>query len=253
MLRAEYMVDKLQFWLWLIEPSLFCCIAVMMVRRKLVGKYRFFFRFVIFQIFHFMLNFIAYQISYKTYFVTYWLLEPVDGLFALGVVHEIYARAFQQFTVLKKFSRSSFRWVLTVMVALAVITAGLHHGTRSDRLVTGLLVFDRSVEVVIIGLILFIFGIKRTAGIHWRGLDRAIPVGMGVIAATYAAGLTLLANSNASKSGVIGMSLTICYDLGMLVWLGGLLKGEKPEQASDLPEHGLLERWNSALQEVRRR
>jgi hypothetical protein len=242
------MPKYLQNAIWMMDPFVCLWIVFMLRRRSLVREYPFFFAFAIFQIFDFVIMYTAHHISYKVYFWTYWPLLPVEALFGLGMIYEIYNRCFRPFETLSAFSTSLFKWAVALLILGALVAAYLNVGSEADRAMHGFFILARSTGVVQIGLILLILALKRIGGLHWPRLDNALALGLGISSAGYAIGMTMRIYEGRTFDAWISAVLQISYTLAVVIWAVAITRAPRPDEVSLVEDRGLLRKWNRTLQ-----
>jgi hypothetical protein len=242
--------ENLQLVLWVLAPAGQVIAAILMLRRRLFQEVPWFFAYTIFHLVQFTVLFIAYRHAYDAYFYSYWIAEGLDALLVLAVIQELYGRVFHPFDALRNLSGVIFRWAVIVLLAISLLTAASASGTERDRFVASLLVLDRSAAFVECALIFLLFILKQAIGLPWRNLSHGIALGLGTISASTCVAFSVRAYSNQDLDGIVGLVLTITYDLAVMAWIALLLRPERiPDRASLVPS-GTLQKWDSALLEL---
>ena len=154
--------------------------AVVMFIRKLHSRLPVFFAYTVFHVAGSLLMWAATNISYADYFYTYWSLEIVDSFLVLLVIQEIFSAVLSEFESLKSLGELLFRWGTLLVVVITVFTASAAPGADSDRLVAGLMVLQRSVALVEIGLVMLLFFFCRWFALTWRDHVFGIALGFGI-------------------------------------------------------------------------
>ena len=233
-----------QYLVWFLGPALQALIAVLMVRHRLHRQYPMFFNYMIFQVLHEAINFIALQISRPVYYYTYWTLDVLAVVVSFLVLREIFMQAFRPYEALCELGNMLFRWSCLVLLIIGTVTA-LSSSMKGPELFYSVLVSGaRSVAVMQCGMVLFMALLGHHLGVTWRQYLFGIAMGFGIFAsiemlATSALQVHLLSNH---VSNIIGSS---AYMLAVFIWLAYTWAPEvEPRKIEILPQS---ERWNHAL------
>src|SRR5262249_1449270 len=121
----------LWYYLWIAPHALQVVVAVAMLRRKLQRQYPVFFVYMVFEIFQFSVLFAAVHlssVSVVTYVWIYSVGTAVSTALRFGIIHEIIAQVFRNYSALNRFGKPLFRWGTVVLLltasALAVYSGG---------------------------------------------------------------------------------------------------------------------------------
>jgi hypothetical protein len=229
--------------LWLAQPLLKIVILVMMVRRKLYGRYPLFFSYLAYTVLVTALLF-AVRGSYRAYFYAYWSTDAVANMLILGVVYELFTSMFKQHHALRDFGNMLFRWavVMAAMLAGLLLFSGMNPSKNS--VVNTIMNLDRSVGVLQCGMLLFLVLFSPHLKISWRHQISGIALGFGL---NSAARMLLLSQW---IHGVFGAKYLntlsmLAYDWTLLIWLAYACMPAPKETTPNM----LLrpQRWNEAL------
>jgi len=244
------LIETIQLVLWYLAPVGQVTVVFVMIRHRLIREVPWFFAYTIFHLIQFVVTVIAYQLSYRAYFYSYWTIEAIDALLVLIVIQEIYNHVFRPFDALRGLSTMLFRWAVIVLLAISLLVAASASGTESDRLIASLLIMDRSACFVQCALIFLLFMMKQAVGLPWRRLSHGIAMGLGLIAASTSITMTVRAYSHQELNGLISLVLACTYDLAIVGWIAILLQPEPiPDRASLVPS-STLQKWDTALLEL---
>lgn len=242
--------ETLQLVLWVLAPAGQVITAAVMLRRRLILEVPWFFAYTIFHLIQFAVLFAAYHYTYSAYFYSYWVAEGIDALLVLVVIQEIYAHVFAPFDALRELSGILFRWAVIVLLAISLFVAASASGTEHDRFIASLLILDRSACFVQCALIFLLFILKQAIGLPWRNLNHGIALGLGVISASACVAFTVRAYAHQEFDGILGLVLTVTYDLAILAWIAVLLRPEPVPDRANLVASATLQEWDSALLEL---
>lgn len=169
--------------LWLLQPALNVAVAVFMYRRKLHARFPLFFTF---QIFHaaevgLMIGLAEFS-TYRAYFYAFWPLEAVAIVLSFANIHELFNAMFRQREGLRDFGNMLFRWALVVMLLMAIILATANAGEPSQsHYITVVLSLERSLQFMMLGLVLFLLGFSNHLGIRRGHPVFGFVMGWGIV------------------------------------------------------------------------
>ena len=233
--------------------SLQAVMAVMMVIRKLHTRLPIFFAYTVFHVFGSALMWGAARISYADYFYSYWSLEIIDSLLVLLVIQEIFSAVLSEYESLKSLGELLFRWGTLLIVVITVFTASAAPGADSDRLVAGLMVLQRSVALVQIGLVLLLFFFCRWFGLTWRDHVFGIALGFGISSSFVLASGSIRTVLGKTAEKMYEYVSPASYTLGVVIWAVYVLLPERRRIADRLEGSEQLGEWNRALLYLTRR
>jgi hypothetical protein len=247
-------ITALQYALWVMGPLLQLVIVMVMLYKRLFKELPLFFAYTVFHVLQFIVALVAMRTSYATYFYVYWGTELIDALFGLLVMQEIYTAVFRDLHGLQALGSALFQWVSIVLTALALVSALAAPGTGDDRLIAGLIVLQRSVQILQGGLVIFLFVLCRTFALSWEYYTFGISFGFGVASILTLAASTMRAEFGDSANQAITYILPIATDFSIAIWTYFLVK--KPLTAAveieSVQFSNKLQAWNLLLEESRR-
>lgn len=219
-------------------------VIVMMWRRQLRQEFPLFFSYAIFQSIQNILLF-ALRPYYKEYFYTYWVTVILAVLIEFAVVYEIFAHVFQPYEALRRIAMVLFRWAALVLVMVAVVTATGNGQSSLHRIMVTLLALERSIRVMQVGLVLFLFLFSQQVGLTQRHRVFGISLGFGITAAVDLTAATMASNMNAGSHMGIALLSSGAFVAAACVWTY-YMKIEEPERVK--VEHAMeAGRLNYAL------
>jgi len=233
--------------------SLQAIMAVMMVIRKLHTRLPIFFAYTVFHVFGSALMWGAARISYADYFYSYWSLEIIDSFLVLLVIQEIFSAVLAEYESLKSLGELLFRWGTLLIVVITVFTASAAPGADSDRLVAGLMVLQRSVALVQIGLLMLLFFFCRWFGLTWRDHVFGIALGFGISSSFVLASGSIRTVLGKTAEKMYEYATPASYTLGVIIWAVYVLTPERRRIAERLEGAEQLREWNRALLYLTRR
>jgi hypothetical protein len=234
--------------LWFLEPALNAAIAVFMYRRKLHSRFPLFFTFQIFHaIFAALMIALMKLAGYRAYFFTFWSLEPLAILLSFANIQELFSAMFRQREGLKDFGTMLFRWAIVVMLLMAVVLATANAGAfERSHFISLVLSLERSVQFMMLGLVMFLLAFSNHLGIHRRHPVFGFIMGWGLVSASelllYAERARVLFSEDTFNL------LHLCaYNTMLGIWLAYVLVKAPAEVLPNMLLRS--QRWNEALLE----
>ena len=242
------------YYLWIAPHALLAVVPVLMFLRRLHRKFPFFFVYTLYETLGFALRFAAYLIGsgpgplYRHVFIATLL-----GSTALrfGIIQEVFNNVFREYPRIEAIATVSMRFVTGILLLSAVLVAIHSSGKTFSNLMAGVSLLDRSVAIIQAGLILFLFLFSRLFGLSWRSYTFGIALGFAIFASTeLAVWAVRLTVPEEALLKLLDLLPTGSYHLSVLVWLGYLLKAEKPVGAAayTAPE---IDQWSGELERSR--
>lgn len=229
----------------MLEPILNIAIAVFMFRRGLHRRFPLFFAFQVFHIPSWIAEYAAHLISYKAYFFTFWSLEPLVILLSFANIQELFSAMFRQREGLKDFGTMLFRWAIVVMLLMAVVLATANAGAfERSRFISLVLSLERSVQLMMLGLVMFLLAFSNHLGIQPRHPVFGFVMGWGIVSACELLLYAERARIFFSDAGFNLMHLS-AYNAMLVVWLFYVVAKAPAEVLPNMLLRS--QRWNDAL------
>jgi hypothetical protein len=234
------------------SAALNAVVLAVMLRQRLTRTLPLFFSFLCFEVTTFFLLeplYILSQIGNRTqaiiFFDTFWIIRVVSLFLGLLVVHEVIAQVLSSYDLLRKSGAWAVRLLAIGLVAVAVWTAVASPGTDKDRFLAGMFLLERSIRVVQVGLLVFLFLFSRVLGLSWRSYVFGVALGLGIFATCQLA-LTAF-RSYAGTHGFIWNCLSLSGEtFAAFTWTSYFLRPEKAKPTVPVSSHD-MEQWNQAL------
>ena len=239
------------FYLWIAPHALLAVMPVLMFRRRLHKKFPLFFVYTLYETLGFLLRFAAYMVGHSLGgLYRYVFIVTAAGSIALrfGIIQEVFNNVFREYPRLEAVATSSMRFLTGILLLAAVLTAIYSSGNASSGLMAGVSLLDRSVAIIQGGLLLFLFLFSRLFGLSWRSYTFGIALGFAIFASTDLAAWTVrLTGPKEPLLKLLDLLPTGSYHVSVLVWLGYLLKAEKPVGATSYPAPE-MDLWSGELE-----
>jgi hypothetical protein len=238
----------LYYALWIAHPVFQACIAVVMLRRGLYRRFKFFFAYIVTQVLIFSLIFPSYlRHNYWAYFYLYWFSNAVSAVLGFQVIHEVFLDVFRPFYTLRDLGTVLFRWASLVMLMAAGVVAVSSESKEIVPWMQAIITSQRCVRVVQVGIVLLLLIFARYLGVSRKQHSFGIALGFGSFALVE---LALLASWGGGHLGGLAANLVnmFAYNSSLMIWLGyALMKSPAREGSATLLQ---TQRWEQSLTDI---
>src|SRR5690348_16672949 len=243
--------------IWLLGPAGNLVVLVVMLRRRMVREFPFFFSYLTFHIIEALVTLLIYMhFGRKSweYLYAYWTVQAIGLSLRFGVIYEIFSHVLRPYEGLRRGGILVFRWVVILLALAAIGVAVAGPSNEPGFAVTGAVVAERSIDVMQCGMLVLLFLFASYFALTWRNYVFGIALGFGVIASLELLSAALASQSSESISGLILNSLPrIGFDFAGIIWIMYLASPEPSGvELKALPQHE-LEKWNQELLELLQR
>jgi hypothetical protein len=235
----------IQLALWVLQPLLQACVAVVMFRRKLHKDLPVFFTFVLAQIFIFPLQFSAYQWwSHPTYFDVFWISMALNLIIEFRIIQEVFVDVFRPYHALKDLGTALFKWSALIMILVSVVVIAVSPGW-DNPLTKTVMVAHRCLRVIQCGMVLFLLAFSKPLGFSWRRQSFGVAIGFGIIAAAELLSNALYSGVHISVDAMNLINMT-AFNAGVVLWwLYSWLNSREFRVPVLVPQ-----RWDEALMDI---
>jgi len=238
----------LYYVLWLMHPVLEMGIIGLMMQRRLLRNFRFFFAYILTQIVTFAVVFPAYVWrGYEALFLLYWCCNAISVTFGFLVIHEIFVDVFRMFHTLRDLGTVLFKWAGLVMLLVAAVVSVSTNSSDFSPLLQAIVTLQRCVRMVQVGMVLFLLFFSQYVGVSRRQHSFGIALGFGAFAVIE---LILISSWVGSHLDGPWMSMVnmMAYNSSLVLWLG-YVAVKRPARDSSRP---LLQpqRWEQSLSDI---
>ena len=204
--------------------------------------------FFCYSIFHAIYAATAYVVlhwfSYKLYYYLFWSVTPLLHILEFVMVYELFGALFRQREGLKDFGTMLFRWAMLVMLLMALVLTASASGLKAPQFMKIVLSMESSIQLIMVGLVLFLLAFAGHLGITYRHKVFGIILGWGVASA-----VDLLLYTEHGRIGLSDQAMNFLrmgsFDAVLVIWL---CYAVMPEPVEVLPNMLLRsQRWNEAL------
>lgn len=240
-------IKVLYYALWVAHPILQMGIAIIMFRRGLHRKFKFFFGYILTQLVTFAVVFPAYWHSYSVSFYLYWTCDGLSVAFGFAVIHEVFVDVFRFFHTLRDLGTVLFKWAGLVMLLVAGVVSVSTNSSEIAPWMQAIVTSQRCVRIIQIGMVLFLLFFAHYVGVSRRQHSFGIALGFGSFAVIE---LVLICSWVGNHLGGFWMSILnmTAYNGSLLVWLGYVAVTRAARDTSQ----NLLQpqRWEQSLTDI---
>jgi hypothetical protein len=226
-------------------------IVAVIIWRRLFLNARFFFAYVVWQTFSVACMYVAmHKLPPPYYFYTYWSNDAIDVLLAMAILVEIFNGIFAPYEGIRHLARILFISAAAILTSTSAVFLFFHHAEYTVPILTFVMVTERSVRILQLGLILALFAITRYLHLRWKNYLFGIALGFGFYAVTVLAVLVVRMTYGQSVMAISNLLEGTGYCVAVLIWATYTLQ---PDVATvpivSLPSHE-LEKWDESLKNL---
>lgn len=185
------------------------------------------------------------------YFYSYWSAEMVAWALCLASIQEIMQRLCAAYGAIQQLLTILFRWGGALLIAIAVFTAYAAPGADPERLMAGILVLERSVRIVQVGLLSLLFVFARFLRLRWPHYAFGAAFGFAIFCSVELAAVTVRAQDMWAHNKFIIIA-PLAFLVAQTTWLFYLARPE-PAPVGEMESSPTLTGWDTALAELLRR
>lgn len=237
----------LQNLLWAVAAVSQVALLVALGRTTLRRLQPTFYVYVSFECFKCAAVYIASLLGYREYFWTFWATEMVALLLATAVIQDLTDQAVQESSLDTKFWRRTFQAITLVACVSAVMTALLTEGLELYRVVTVVLVLERTFRLLQVMLLVPLLGFAAMCAPRWKRLSPEILVGLVALVTVNLIAVTVRWSSGSAAKATYSLVKQASEILVYIWWLWATLR-PAPETAGIHPRIGDLLRLRSNLE-----
>jgi len=193
----------------------------------------------------------APSVKGNEYFVAYIVALVTGSAARFAIVYEIFKHILNRYPALSRSGTLLFRLVTVALLGLVIVLAKLSPPAGSDPLMSTVSLLETTVDIVLVGLLLFLFAFSGLFSLSWRSHAFGIALGLGIFGtvslSTSAIRAQLQPTAPNQMTNITNVINEGAYVICALIWLGYLLATERPRQTPTPPKHD-LGTWNQELQ-----
>ncbi len=231
-----------------------CVIPIVCFRRRLYPKLPWFLAYTLYSIFQTFVDMalLAMKSSVETYFYTYYVLQVFILALSFGVIYEVFDSVLEPYDALRRVGSKLFITAAVVLVALGIVFVVFGTGVEY-RMVRLIILTQRSLRVIQVGLLIFLFTLSRSLGLSWRSYSFGIALGYGVYAC-----IDLVLTAIRLEYGQTAIPLQslfnmLGYGTACGIWVWYVLQTEQVAQPVRVIPYNDIAKWNEKLEELLKR
>jgi hypothetical protein len=218
--------------LWLCSPVLQTWLAVILVQKRVVRDFRFFFIYTVFAVVAEIAKFLVRNNSFM-YFQFYLVTEPFYALAGYLAISDVFYNVFKNFYRIWWF-KLLLPGMGVFMLALAVLITTLRPPVQAGEFLATVFVLQIIVRCLQLGIFFLVFGLAQFYDLFWRQYSFGIASGFGV--AAFGILVTVVARSIFGTKYALPLQFlsSVTYLLAVLIWLVSFLKPLPPDPLRDV-------------------
>jgi hypothetical protein len=240
-------ITILYYGLWFAHPVLQFAIAALMVYRGQHRKFRYFFGYLLTQLFTFGTLIAMEHGNGVAIMCLYWCSNAVSVAFGFGVIHEVFVDVFRSYHTLRDLGTVLFKWAGLVMLLVAGVVSISTNSSLMPPWMQAILTAQRCVRIVQLGLILFLLFFARYLGVSRRQQSFGIALGFGAFAGVELALLASFVGNHLGNPWLSIVNMT-AYNCSLGLWLGYCALKNPVRDAASTPLQ--TQRWEHSLSNI---
>jgi len=209
----------MMYVIWLVGPVLQITLLVLMIQRRLHVVFPRFFSYIVFQVVKSGVLFGIYRYYHQNYFDAYWTGNAISVLLSVTVMDEILHSLLESYGSIQRLTSLIFRWSCGLLLLLSIVNAFSTQQSSSDRVISIVLAFDRSVRVMQCGLFFLLLVLTRLLRNCWRQNVFGIALGFGLFASIELILVTFVMQFGDRGAAVISLIKSAAYNGVTLLWV----------------------------------
>ena len=205
--------------IWLVGPVLQITLLIFMTQRRLHVVLPRFFSYIVFQVVKSGVLFGIYRGYQENYFDAYWTGNAISVLLSVTVMDEILHNLLKGYGGIQRLTSLIFRWSCGLLLVLSIVNAFSTQQTSSDRVISVVLAFDRSVRVMQCGLFFLLLILCRLLRNCWRQHVFGIALGFGLFATIELTLVSIVMYFGDRGAAVISLIKSAAYNGVTLLWV----------------------------------
>jgi hypothetical protein len=175
---------------------------------------------------------------------------------SFGAIYEILWHVFRDYPALRDLGVVLFRWSTVLLLFIAMAIAWLAPAAGNPYSMSVFYVLERTANILLSGLLVFLFLFSRYFRLSWRNCAVGIALGLGVFATVNMATSAIRSQLEPIAANLTTDILTLIvegtYLCCVLIWAAYLLAPDRERHAlvSPLPTSHEMETWNQELERL---
>lgn len=209
----------------LAPPLVQIALAILLVRRKVVGAFRSFFVYTVFAIVAEATKF-AVRGNFYTYGLVFFVTQPIYALLGFLAIAEVFNCVFGSFRRFWWF-KFLFPGFGLLAVAISILITALRPPVQASPFLATVFVLEIIVRCLQLGVFFLIFGLAEFFDLYWRRHSFGIAAGFGLAAFGILATIVIRSIFGTKYASVLQFVPSVTYLLAVLIWLISFLRPER--------------------------
>jgi hypothetical protein len=211
--------------LQLAVPILQACLVFLLVRRRLLGYFRFFFFYTAYAVATELVRFATLKKGgwTWTYYYFYWTTNGLYAILACFAIYEVFHSVFRNFDGIRGF-RYLFPSVALFMITVSIVRALTRHQSERIPYLAVIIAIQIAVGFLQVGLFFLFILLVRLFRVQSRRYAFGIALGFGISAAGNLSFYLLRSEFGTKLNHIVLNALPIVYIIAVMVWLLTFLK-----------------------------
>ncbi len=255
-LGFQFYTEQLQYGLWALAVIGQIIVSALLYRHGLTRLFPAFFASNLFEIFRSVTLYVIlwlfsyHRMDYKSYFAIYWVTDAISIALCLLIVYEVFRNFFREYHFARRIAAGALAVAILILLSTDILLVQGVPGHESHRIVSGILLLDRSVAVVQVGLLLALFLCSRMLALPWRtDLSFGVGLGLGLVGAIDVIAASARIQYGRALNDMYSLVKTFSYLLAVVIWLVYISAPRKNVEFSEDPncESPDLNSWSETL------
>jgi hypothetical protein len=220
-------------------------IALVMIRRKLVTIFPFFFSYTVIMLSTSLaLDFLPY--GHRAYSLLYWSGEALGISLGLAATFEILRHILPPYPSLTVLLTTVGVVAALAAVIATVILASAKPGRGADNWLLYIVLAERCLRFLQVSLLIVVIALMSALGLTWHHESLGILVGFGVYAAVALVVYEFGYHLHLISTSAFLLLNSAGYNVAVFIWAFYMLRARRRPPVERLPDTDLVE-WNDAL------
>ena len=213
-------------------PVLQTCLAILLLRRGLHLRFRYFFVYTVCAVVTEWVRVSTLKGGGWTYYYVYWTTEALYSILAFFAIYEVFRSVFRNFDGVRGF-RYLFPAVALTMIAVSIIRASTLRGSELVPYLAIIIALKIGVGFLQVGLFSLFILLVRLFRVQSRRYAFGIALGFGISAAGDLSFYLLRSEFGTKFNNVVIKAVPIVYIIAVAVWLLAFIKPQPPHTWQD--------------------
>ena len=243
--------DSLSLLVWWGGLALQAGVAFTLWYRRLYRDLPIFFTYSVFLVARSLVLYFVLRPYPWGYFYGYWAAEILAWALGLAVIQEVLEHLLKPYHAVQRLVTILFRWAAGLLILTAVLTAYDGPLSAVARTLANIMMLERGVRIVQVGLLSLLFVFARSMRLRWPHYVFGIALGFAIFSSVDLA-LVVVRTQDIWTHALFAILKPVAFVVAQSMWLYYLAVPERSpvHQSQSAPQ---MEGWNGALAELLRR